>query len=157
VSFLIDPPWLFASGVAYGRMLPERTRTARVLHTATAATFLVTSISLYQNRRWTRPIWEACGAEDGRDWMLNSGVFKFDHRHAGARTHAISALLFASYPWWLLLGERVGRARTRRSGAGARRASVPGRVQSLRKRASAAEYAPNAMNPAATAPSSSGP
>lgn len=117
MSFLIDPPWLFASGVAYGRMLPERGRGARALHTVTAATFLVTSISLYQNRRWTRPIWEACRAEDGRDWMLNSGVFKFDHERAGTRTHAVSALLFATYPWWLLLGERVGRRRARASRA----------------------------------------
>ena len=111
MSFLIDPPWLYATGVAYGRLMPERTPVARAVRTATAGAFLATSISLYLDRPWTRPIWRACRAESGRDWMLNSGVFKFDHRRAGPRAHAISALLFVTYPWWLLLGEKVGRRR----------------------------------------------
>jgi len=111
MSFLIDPPWLYATGVAYGRLMPERTPAARAVQTATAGAFLATSISLYLDRPWTRPIWRACRAESGRDWMLNSGVFKFDHRRAGPRAHIISALLFVTYPWWLLLGERAGRRR----------------------------------------------
>jgi hypothetical protein len=111
MSFLIDPPWLCATGVAYGKLMPECTPTARALHTATAGAFLATSISLYLDREWTRPIWRLCRAQSGRDWMLNSGVFRFDHRRAGARTHAVSAALFATYPWWLLLGEKVGRRR----------------------------------------------
>lgn len=109
MSFLIDPPWLYATGQIYGRMLPERTPVARLLEKATAGVFLATSISLYLNRPWTRPIWEACRAQDGRDWMLNSGVFRIDHRRVGARTHALSALLFATYPLWLRLGERAAR------------------------------------------------
>jgi hypothetical protein len=111
VSFLIDPPWLYATGRAYGRLMPEPTPAARALQAATAGAFLATSISLYLDRPWTRPIWRACRAESGRDWMLNSGVFGFDHRRAGAGTHAVSALLFATYPWWLLLGERTERRR----------------------------------------------
>lgn len=111
MSFLIDPPWLYATGRVYGRLLPERTPAARAVHTATASAFLATSVSLYLDRPWTRPIWRLCRAESGRDWMLNSGVFGFDHHRAGRRTHAISALLFATYPWWLLLGERAGRRR----------------------------------------------
>jgi hypothetical protein len=110
MSFLIDPPWLYATGQAYGRLLPERTRASRALQTATAGTFLVTSISLYLNRPWTRPIWERCGAQDGRDWMLNSGVFRFEHRRVSRRVHAVSALAFATYPWWLWLGERAARS-----------------------------------------------
>jgi hypothetical protein len=109
MSFLIDPPWLYATGQVSGRVLPERTPAARLLEKATVGAFLGTSISLYLNRPWTRPIWKACGAKDGRDWMLNSGVFRIDHRRAGARTHAISALLFATYPLWLRLGERAAR------------------------------------------------
>jgi hypothetical protein len=109
MSFLIDPPWLYATGRLYGRMLPERTPAARAIHTATAGAFLATSISLYANLPWTRRIWEACRAEDGRDWMLNSGVFRFDHKNAGRRTHLVSALLFVTYPWWLWLGERRAR------------------------------------------------
>jgi hypothetical protein len=111
MSFLIDPPWLYATGVAYGRLMPERTPVARAVHTATAGAFLATSISLYLDRKWTAPIWRACRAESGRDWMLNSGVFKFDHRRASRRTHLASALIFATYPSWLLLGEKVGRRR----------------------------------------------
>jgi hypothetical protein len=109
MSFLIDPPWLYATGQLYGRMLPERTPAARLLEKATVGAFLATSISLYLNRQWTRPIWEACRAQDGRDWMLNSGVFHIDHRRAGARTHVLSALGFATYPLWLRLGERGAR------------------------------------------------
>jgi hypothetical protein len=41
--------------------------------------------------------------------MLNSGVFRFDFKRAGRRTHVVSALLFSTYPLWLRLGERRGR------------------------------------------------
>jgi len=110
MSFLIDPPWLYATGRAYGRLMPdEHAPAARVLHTATAGVFLATSISLYLNLPWTKRIWQACRAQDGRDWMLNSGVLRFDPRRAGPRTHAISALLFLTYPWWLRAGEKRAR------------------------------------------------
>ncbi len=112
MSFLIDPPWLYATGRAYGRLMPERTPAARAVQTATAGMFLATSVSLYLDRPWTRPIWEACRARSGRDWMLNSGVFRFDFRRAGKRTHLISTLVFATYPWWLWLGERRSRRRS---------------------------------------------
>jgi hypothetical protein len=115
MSFLIDPPWLYAAGRTYGRLLPERTPAARTIHTATAGVFLATSISLYLDRPWTRPLWRLCRARSGRDWMLNSGVFRFDARRAGWRTHVVAALLFATYPWWLLLGERRGRLKARKS------------------------------------------
>jgi hypothetical protein len=111
MSFLIDPPWLYATGRAYGRLLPERTPAARALHTATASAFLITSVSLYLDRPWTRPIWRACRARSGRDWMLNSGVFRFDAGRSGRVTHVASALLFATYPWWLRLGEQRARRR----------------------------------------------
>lgn len=108
MSFLIDPPWLYANGRALARLPEER---ARPLGRATVAIFVVTSVSLYLNRRWTRPIWRMCRAENGRDWMLNSGLLHFDHRNAGPRTHAVSALLFATYPYWLWRGYRDGRRR----------------------------------------------
>lgn len=109
MSFLIDPPWLYATGRAYGRLMPVRTPAARAIGNATAGVFLATSISLYFDRPWTRRLWEVCRAQSGRDWMLNSGVFRFDFRRAGRRTHVASALLFATYPLWLALGERRGR------------------------------------------------
>jgi hypothetical protein len=106
MSFLIDPPWLYANGRITAQ-LPEEAQ--KPVATATLATFLVTSISLYLNRPWTRWIWRLCRADDGRDWMLNSGVLRLDHRNAGPGTHAVSAALFASYPVWLWLGLRHGR------------------------------------------------
>jgi hypothetical protein len=113
MSFLIDPPWLYATGRAYARLMPEQTPAARAVNCATAGAFLATSISLYLDRPWTRPIWRACRAESGRDWMLNSGVLHIDTRRAGRRTHAACALLFATYPLWLWLGLRHGMRRTR--------------------------------------------
>ena len=111
MSFLIDPPWLYATGRAYGATAPEHLqgRNAAALGAATMAGFWGTSVSLYLDKRWTAPIWRACRARSGRDWMLNSGVFRFDADRAGPRTHAVSALLFASYPLWLWLGHRHGR------------------------------------------------
>ena len=73
----------------------------------TRVTFWAVSVPLYLNRPWTKPIWQACRARDGRDWMLNSGVLKI--RDAGARTHAVAAALFAAYPLCLWLGYRHGR------------------------------------------------
>jgi hypothetical protein len=106
MSFLIDPPWLYANGRALAQAAPER---RRPLAAATLGVFLVTSISLYLDRGWTRPIWRLCRARSGRDWMLNSGVLRLDPERAGPRTHAVSALLFATYPFWLWLGLRNAR------------------------------------------------
>jgi len=113
VSFLIDPPWLYATGRLYGARAPERLqgRTAAALGAATMAGFWGTSVSLYLDRGWTRPIWRACRAQSGRDWMLNSGVFRFASGRVGRTTHVVSALLFASYPVFLVLGHRHGRRR----------------------------------------------
>jgi hypothetical protein len=110
VSFLIDPPWLYTNGQAYARLAPgsAQGKTAAGAGLATVGVFWLVSVSLYLNRRWTDPIAKACKAEDGRDWMLNSGVFKLDHRSAGPRTHAAAALIFLTYPLWLWLGYRRG-------------------------------------------------
>ena len=110
MSFLIDPPWLYAKGQAYARFAPkpEDPRTAQALAAGTIASFWLVSVSMYLNLAWTRPLARACRAEDGRDWMLNSGVFRFDHRRAGSGTHVLAALLFLTYPLWLALGYRRG-------------------------------------------------
>jgi hypothetical protein len=105
LSFLIDPPWLYAHGRVLKKAIPDE-RAANVAGAVSVGLFLGVSVSLYLNRPWVRPVWRACKAEDGRDWMLNSGVFRFDHRHAGLSTHLVSALLFATYPLWLWLGLR---------------------------------------------------
>jgi hypothetical protein len=106
MSFLIDPPWLYANGRLIAAAPPRRRRPLAV---ATLGVFLVTSVSLYLDRGWTRPIWRLCRARSGRDWMLNSGVLRMDPDRAGTPTHAVSALLFSTYPLWLWLGLRRGR------------------------------------------------
>lgn len=112
-SFLIDPPWLAVNGLLIGRHI--RSRTLRSLAGgATVAAFVVTSVSLYFDAPWTDWIVRLCRARSGRDWMLNSGVFHFEFENVGWRTHAVSALLFATYPLWLMLGVRAGVALRRR-------------------------------------------
>ncbi len=112
-SFLLDPPMLFALGFLAGRVTrrldPSRRRRALgVMGAGTMAVFWITSVSLYLNREWTRWLWEMCRAESGRDWMLNSGVFRFDHRSPSPATHAVSAGILATYPVWLALGVKAG-------------------------------------------------
>lgn len=104
MSFLIDPPWLYLNGRLIGAAAPPERR--RPLQAATMAVFWGVSIPLYLDKGWTRPIWRACRARSGRDWMLNSGVLRLEHRDPGARTHAVSAIIFLSYPLWLWLGTR---------------------------------------------------
>ena len=109
MSFLIDPPWLYASGRAYAAATADRPDSpARdvAVAAATMAVFWGVSVSLYAEKGWTRPIWRACRAESGRDWMLNSGVLRLDWRNAGTPTHVASAAIFATYPVWLWLGMR---------------------------------------------------
>ncbi|MGQ9475924.1 MAG: hypothetical protein ACUVRX_08000 [Actinomycetota bacterium] len=115
-SFLIDPPWLVSIGYLYARATDKlvkdeekRKKVRKVLDLATLGAFYVTGVSLYFNLGWTRWIWEMCRAESGRDWMINSGVFRFDHRNVSPRGHAISAAIFATYPLWLKLGYKLAK------------------------------------------------
>jgi hypothetical protein len=112
VSFLIDPPLLYASGRAYGRLTgaaPDRRRDL-VVGAATMAAFWGVSVSLYLDRPWTEPIWRACRASSGRDWMLNSGVLRLDWRRAGTPTHLVSSAIFLTYPYWLWRGLSAGQS-----------------------------------------------
>lgn len=109
-SFLVDGPWLTSIGWLYGKATgkikdkEKYRKTRRKLSIATLGVFYITSISLYFNLEWTRWLWEMCGAESGRDWMINSGAFNFDHENVSPKGHAISAGMFATYPLWLRLG-----------------------------------------------------
>lgn len=107
MSFLLDPPLLVAAGAVTKKALPEPAATR--VERATVAVFVATSVSLYFNRGWTRWLWRLCRAQSGRDWMLNSGVFRVDADRAGGRTHAAAGLLFATYPLWPILGRRLAR------------------------------------------------
>jgi hypothetical protein len=113
-SFLIDGPWLLSLGWLYGkvtrRMVKDeerRKRVRRFLDLATLGAFYVTSVSLYLNLEWTRWIWEMCRAKSGRDWMVNSGVFRFDTENMSPRAHAVCAAIFATYPLWLKAGYQL--------------------------------------------------
>jgi hypothetical protein len=112
MSFLIDPPLLYASGRAYGAATGEQPDSARdaLIIGATMAIFWGVSVSLYLDKRWTKPIWWLCRAESGRDWMLNSGVLRLDWRRAGSPTHILSAAIFTTYPLWLWKGVSDGRS-----------------------------------------------
>ena len=111
MSFLIDGPWLYATGETYARLASPKERKENALKrgATTIAGFYAVSIPLYLNQRWTKPIWKACRAESGRDWMINSGVLRVDADEVGPRGHKVAAALFATYPLWLWLGYRNGR------------------------------------------------
>ena len=107
MSFLIDGAWLYANG----RAIARATDNPAPLAAGTMAVFWGISVPLYLNQRWTRPIWRACRARSGRDWMINSGVLKLDAGKVSPKGHAVSAAIFATYPLWLWLGLRHGRRR----------------------------------------------
>lgn len=110
MSFLVDPPLLVAGGAAAARLTRGNQRALRKLEAATLGVFLGTSVSLYFNAPWTDWLARACRAETGRDWMLNSGVFRFEHRRPRPAVHALAAALFATYPFWFRLGTKLAGA-----------------------------------------------
>lgn len=114
-SFLIDGPWLLSIGWVSAKLIKKFAKTdegtkraTTFLKIATLLFFYITSVSLYFNLEWTRWIWEMCGAESGRDWMINSGVFNFDHENVSTKGHVMAALIFLTYPMWLEMGVRLG-------------------------------------------------
>ncbi len=91
MSFLVDPPLLYASGEACARLEPRR---ARVAGTLIVALFWAVSGALYANRPW----------RGGRAFMWSSGVLP-----AERGPHALALAIFATYPAWLALGYRRAR------------------------------------------------
>ena len=101
MSFLIDPPLLFGSGVLLGRFVPESLR--RRIAAGIVVVFYVVSGLLYldklpwwDGRRWTR----------GSAFMLNSGLNTRLKRRAGHDVLAV--VLFAAYPLWMWFGMQTG-------------------------------------------------
>ncbi len=115
-SFLIDPFLLFVDGLVLALLWEKRWKAdgwSRRLPLGIAATILVIfyacSISLWLDLPWIEWMAHMCGAETGRAWMLNSGVFHFDYRAPPSLALDVFVVVFfASYVGWLLLGARAG-------------------------------------------------
>jgi hypothetical protein len=104
MSFLADPPLLYAAGHELARRDATPAAGGAVL-----AVFYAVSIPLYLDQRWIRWFWRLLPARSGRDWMLNSGVTRFDPGRAGPGTHVVAVLFFAVvYPGALWAGWRRG-------------------------------------------------
>lgn len=109
MSFLVDPPLLLASGLAISKLAPDE-ETGHKLEMLTRVTFLAGATALYLNAPVANGIArKVFRSEDGREFMVNSMVFNFDHRKLRGRRHLVAAGLLATYPLWLKLGRRLGR------------------------------------------------
>jgi hypothetical protein len=111
MSFLLDPPLLFASGVLIERALPPERRD--VAEAATLGVFFGGSFGLYNNVPGLGLLWRPFRARNGRDFMWNSGVFGVNTTpENGTREwplHAAAGGIFATYPFFLKLGRKLGR------------------------------------------------
>ncbi|GIU84971.1 MAG: hypothetical protein KatS3mg008_1746 [Acidimicrobiales bacterium] len=108
MSFLLDPPLLVATGATIERKVADE-RTRKMLDRLVLGTFIGVSSALYLDLPGLGFIWRPLRARSGRDWMLNSGVFRFEYRDPPPTTHLVAAAIFATYPLWLALGHRLGR------------------------------------------------
>jgi hypothetical protein len=107
MSFLLDPPLLFVSGVLIERRLPEDRRD--VAEAATLGVFFGGSFGLYHNVPGLGLLWRPFRAQNGRDFMWNSGVFDVKTAEAGWPLHAAAGAIFATYPFYIKLGRKLGR------------------------------------------------
>ena len=109
MSFLLDPPMLVASGLWNERTLPEEKRD--VAEAATLGAFFSTSFGLYQNVPGLGVLWRPFGSQSGRDFMWNSGVFDVKTSEIRWPMHAAAGIIFATYPFFIKLGRKLGRRR----------------------------------------------
>jgi hypothetical protein len=108
VSFLTDPPWLYANGRAYARLAPESAQggTARAAGAATVAAFVGTGVALLLDHPWTRWLSRGLGYRSGRQFMFG---FPVPSPPARDLPDAVAVLAFATCPLWLWLGWDRGR------------------------------------------------
>ncbi|WP_343601236.1 hypothetical protein [Mycobacterium sp.] len=107
MSFLFDPPMLVASGVLIERGLPVEQRD--VAEAATLGMFFGTSFGLYHNVPGLGLLWRPFRAQNGRDFMWNSGVLGIKTHQLSWPMHAAAGAIFATYPFFIKLGRRLGR------------------------------------------------
>jgi hypothetical protein len=98
---------LVASGVLIERGLPAEQRDAA--EAATLGAFFGGSFGLYHNVPGLGLLWRPFRAQNGRDFMWNSGVFGVKTNELRWPMHALAGALFATYPFFLKLGRRIGR------------------------------------------------
>ena len=112
MSFLVDPPALYAAGETYARTAPESAqgRTAGVVGAGVVASFLAVSVSLWLDLPWVRPLCRLFGARSGTEFQVSTGAFRVDAvRKPGTREHALAGLGFLTYPLSYWLGWDHGR------------------------------------------------
>ncbi|MCV7378607.1 hypothetical protein BST11_01170 [Mycobacterium alsense] len=107
MSFLFDPPLLFAAGVLIERRVPSDRRD--LAEAATLGVFFGGSFGLYNNVPGLGVLWRPFRAQNGRDFMWNSGVFGVDTVKADWPLHAAAGGIFATYPFFIKMGRRLGR------------------------------------------------
>ncbi len=107
MSFLLDPPLLVASGAVIERRLPAEQRDAA--EAATLGVFFGGSFGLYNNVPGLGLLWRPFRARNGRDFMWNSGLFGVETDQLSWHMHAAAGLIFATYPFFIKLGRRLGR------------------------------------------------
>ena len=107
MSFALDPPLLVASGVLIERNVPSDRRD--VAEAAVLGVFFGGSFGLYNNVPGLGVLWRPFRARNGRDFMWNSGVFGVNTAQAKWPLHAAAGAIFATYPFFIKLGRRLGR------------------------------------------------
>ncbi len=114
MSFLIDPFLLVVCGAVIVwlrnrwlyRVTPHATK---VLGALTVGLFWVIAGSLYLNLGWFDWIWLWTGrGVNGRDFMINSGLFAFEYVVTTGLIDGVALVLFALYPAWLYCGIFIG-------------------------------------------------
>ena len=111
MSFLLDPPLLFASGVLIERALPQERRD--VAEAATLGVFFGGSFGLYNNVPGSRAAVAPVPRPQRPRLHVEQRRFRREH-HAGNGTrewplHAAAGGIFATYPFFLKLGRKLGR------------------------------------------------
>lgn len=114
MSFLLDPVLLVVCGALIvglrNRLLYRVTRHAtKVIGFVVVILFWVIAGSLYLNLGWFDWLWLWTGrAVNGRDFMINSGIFHFEYVYTTGLIDTIALVLFAFYPLWLYCGVFLG-------------------------------------------------
>jgi hypothetical protein len=105
LSFLVDPPWLYANGLAYARLAPEEAQGG------IARAAAVGCLAAY----WGAGTWLYLSSPGRREFMVDWPLMRVPaRRRTPALDAAAAAILLGVYPLALWLGwDRGRRARPR--------------------------------------------